>query len=584
MTTVLFRPNVSFNNNTSRSSGASATFNSDPYNLIYSLTGREIANPLDQIDDLADSIKVNQNSTGNRSKGDGYNFSGNLTVNRRLNNTGRNLSFNFNGSYSDNESKTYSLSDVRYFQFDDSVQMTYRYRTTPSTNTNYSAGFSYTEPLIANKLFLSLDYNFNYSKRHSDGKTYDMGDVVEFLDAIRSTGAGFLPENYRDYIDADLSRYTDDWNYTHNINLQFRLNTDAINLNLGVNMQPQRQKISYQYQGLDTVASRNFMRVSPTLNFRYRFTRQHTLRVTYRANTSQPSMTDMFNMTDNSNPLDIRMGNPDLKPSFTQNASIEWNDYVTTRMQNFSIRLNYSTTKNSISSRTEYNEETGGRITQPQNINGNWNASGSFGFSTPIFVETFMFNTNTSMRYNNNVGYIYQNRETLKNTVKNTSVGEQLSLNYRADLWDVGVNGSLNYSHVRSELLPTNNRDTYDFSYGAYGNLRLDNGIGASTDIGMSSRRGYSSSELNTNELIWNAQVSYSFLQGKAATLMFRANDILNKRSNISRNISATSRSDSENNAIYSYWMATFRYRFNFFGSASARRDMRMQRREMMMY
>ena len=149
----------------------------------------------------------------------------------------------------------------------------------------------------------------------------------------------------------------------------------------------------------------------------------------------------------------------------------------------------------------------------------------------------------------------------MRNTVKNTSLGERLNMQYRADFWSAGAYGNLNYSHVRSELVAANNRDTYDFSYGANFNMTLDNGIGFSTDIGMISRRGYSSAEMNTNELIWNAQASYRFLKRRNATVTLRAYDILNQRSNIRRNISATGRSDSESNSINSYVMVHFIYR-----------------------
>ena len=118
-------------------------------------------------------------------------------------------------------------------------------------------------------------------------------------------------------------------------------------------------------------------------------------------------MTDLFNMTDTSNPLNIRMGNPNLKPSFNTNINVDWNNYLTTTMQNFNANMSFSTTKNSITSRTEYNEAMGGRITQPQNINGDWSISGNFGFTTPLFVETFTLSTNTSANSRNNVGYIY---------------------------------------------------------------------------------------------------------------------------------------------------------------------------------
>ncbi|MBQ9202437.1 MAG: outer membrane beta-barrel protein [Bacteroidales bacterium] len=569
MTTLNFRPSFSVGNSSSNSTGKNATFNDDPY------LQQGVDNPLEEMEKIAHDIKVNQNVTGNKSTGENYSFNGRLILNRRLNNLGRNFSVQLNGSYSNNENKSYSLSDVIYFQRNDSAALTYRYRTTPNTSENFTVGFNYTEPLIAKKLFLQTSYRFNYSNRHSDGKAYDMGGVDELITDIRNTGAGYLPWDYYNYLDDDLSRYTDNTNYIHNIDVQLRLVTNYINMNVGVNVQPQRQRMEYNYQGLDTIATRDYVRVSPTLNFRYRFNKQHTLRIRYRGNTSQPSITDLFNMTDNSNPLNIRMGNPDLSPSFSNNINIDWNNYLSTTMQSFTARLSFSNTLNAIESRTQYNEETGGRITQPTNVNGNWNINGNFGWNRPIFVDNFTFNTSTSASYSNNVGYIYQNNQSLKNTVNNLRIGESIRLNYRTDIWDASLFGNLNYSNQKSKLVPTNNRATYDFSYGASGNIYLENGFGFSTNISMSSRRGYSSANMNTNELIWNAQVSYRFLKGKAATVSLQAYDILSKRSNISRNISATMRSDTETNAIYSYVMAHFIYRFNMFGGRNANRGNR---------
>ena len=79
---------------------------------------------------------------------------------------------------------------------------------------------------------------------------------------------------------------------------------------------------------------------------------------------------------------------------------------------------------------------------------------------------------------------------------------------------------------------------------------------------------------MNTNELIWNAQASYRFLKRRNATVTLRAYDILNQRSNIRRNISATGRSDSESNSINSYVMVHFIYRFNLFGTREARQNL----------
>lgn len=274
----------------------------------------------------------------------------------------------------------------------------------------------------------------------------------------------------------------------------------------------------------------------------------------------------------------ISHGNPDLKPSFSHNVSLQYQNYVTARMQSYNANVSFQTTSDNISNRTQYIPETGKQETWPENINGNWNINGSVGFSTPLFVERLMLNTNTNVGYRNNVSFLYQNFETYKNTVKNTSVGERLSFTYRETYWDVSLSGNLNYSNSKSMLMPANNQNTFNFNYGLSSTGQFDNGFGFSTDINMSSRRGYTRSDANTDELIWNAQISYRFLQGRKASIRLMANDILQQRSNISRNISATNISESENQTIYSYLMVHFMYRFNIFGTREGRRELREQR------
>ena len=583
-TTLLFRPSFSVGKNNSNSENYSATFNDDPYSST-------ITNPLDQIDEVDNSIKINENASDNRSEGSSYSLNGNLTLNRRLKGSpwfgdssetgynGRNISLRASGSASGNESETFSHSNVIYHQRGDSTDLTYRYRNTPSNSRNYTLGFTYSEPVMRN-LWAQLNYSYNYSKRHSDGQTFDFAKVDEIGQQLWEDYGqyGLLAPNYYEFLSDSLSRYSDNINNTHNLEFSLRYITSLLNFNIGVRYEQQNQKMIYQYQGLDTIASRNISRVSPTLNARFRFTKQHTLRIRYRGNTQQPNMTDMFNLTDNSNPLNIREGNPDLKPSFTNNVNVDYNNYFTETMRTLFGRFSFSNTLNSISNRTEYNPETGGQITRPENINGNWNISGNIGFNTPLFWEKLTLNTNTSASYRNNASYIYQNHETFKNLVKHTTLGENMSLTMRLNYIDVRVNGRINWSKSNSEIVEATNQSTFNFHYGLSSSGNFDNGWGYSTDIGMNSRRGYSASEMNTNELIWNAQISYRFLKNRAATLSLQWYDILNQRSNISRTIDERSRRDTETNSINSYLMLHFIYRLNMFGNREARQALRNSR------
>ena len=112
--------------------------------------------------------------------------------------------------------------------------------------------------------------------------------------------------------------------------------------------------------------------------------------------------------------------------------------------------------------------------------------------------------------------------------------------------------------------------DTYNFSYGGNVQINMPWNMSLATNIGQSSRRGYDDETMNTDELIWNAQLSQSFLKGNAATISVQWYDILRERSNISRSISATQRSDTWSNAINSYVMVHFIYKLNLMGGRNA--------------
>ena len=231
------------------------------------------------------------------------------------------------------------------------------------------------------------------------------------------------------------------------------------------------------------------------------------------------------------------------------------------------------------------------------NIDGGWNSGAWMGINTALDKKkAFNLNWNQSLNYSNSVGYIssdlddeakryvtgsidmnglfsYMDRNGLlkKSTTRSTSIGESLRLNYRTDLIEVGVNGGMNYQHARNEMQKNGNRDTWSFNYGGNVVINTPWNLQFSSDISQQSRRGYDDASMNTNELIWNAQISQNFLKQKNATVSVQWYDILKQRSSISRSYSATNRSDTWTNAIHSYVMVHFIYRFSLYGNKEAR-------------
>ena len=158
----------------------------------------------------------------------------------------------------------------------------------------------------------------------------------------------------------------------------------------------------------------------------------------------------------------------------------------------------------------------------------------------------------------------------MNSITKNISLDGGLELSYRTDQFSASLNGRLTYGHSKNDLNEMGNQNTYDFSYGTELEWTAPWGTSLTTDIGMSSRRGYSQRGMNTNELLWNAQVAHSFFKGRALTVMLEVNDILGQQTNISRSIDALMRSDSRYNAIYQYGMLRVIYKFSIFGGKNA--------------
>ena len=152
-----------------------------------------------------------------------------------------------------------------------------------------------------------------------------------------------------------------------------------------------------------------------------------------------------------------------------------------------------------------------------------------------------------------------------KNTTTNLTLNERLNATFRNDWLEFGVNGTLSYSIEKDKLTPSNNQQPYTFSYGANTTVNLPWNMSISTNLTNQSRRGYSDSSMNRNELIWNAQIAQTFLKGDA-TVSLEFYDILQQQSNITRSLTASGRSVYEYNGINSYCMVHFIYRLNIFG------------------
>ena len=592
---IIFRPSFQISRNHSDSNSDQVTFNEDPY-LATDMT--DILGEYGFLPDtLMDRIGVNSQRSYNHSKTGNNQISGEFQFNKRFNDEGRNFTVRFTFGATKGTNDSYSYSDQKYYQPETKSRsrVQKRYNASPTDNSNWSGRVMWSEPIDSGRGNLQFSYQIQVNNRNQNRETYDftkMDNDYWYRDWA-------LPDNWLDYRSDSLSRKATNVSRNHTFTLQFRYNFVNSNINIGINFMPQYTGMdNFQYMGKvigDT--SRVVYNWSPSINYRYRFDRQKSLQFTLRTNTSQPSMEDMMDIVDNTNPLNIRKGNPGLLPTLRNTAEVNYQNYITETQKTINIRVSLENSLRNVTQKTDYDPTTGVSVTQPINMEGfwtNWSTSGNLTYNQTI--------PNTKWRYNASANGSYRHQESymrtgsigqynpgagtggsaVLSTTNTISAGENASVTYRNQWLEVTANGRFTYNHSENNQRQNQNMDTYTFSYGGRANARLPwRNLNLGTDLTMQSRRGYSGS-YNRNDLIWNANASFSFLKGNAGTLQIQYYDILNDESNVTRSVSTTGRTDTKNNSIHSYIMVHLILRANVFGTRAARQQMRQENRAMM--
>lgn len=580
MWSIIFRPNFSYSEGHNANERRSATFNADPEVTLANLYPDSGLLPLDSAwTDPINNSRVNFSNSESESINKNTSVNGSLQINRRFNTEGRNFTFRFNGGVTQSQSTSESTNFTRFYQRNDSTSRINRHNISPSKTYNLNGRVMWSEPL-ALATYLQLSYQGSYRYRDNQRDTYDLPGWVPNWDLAE----WLWKDEYEQYRSETLSRFSTDEQYNQDITAQLRRVTDNYNVNVGFSLQPQTRHMNQTFMGVPIDTVRTVFNWTPTLNYRYRWTKQRSLNVNYRGRSQEPELNQLIEIVDDSDPMNISTGNAGLKPTFNNNLRVEFRDYNADHLRNINASVNVGNTLNSIVNQTTYNETTGGRITRPTNLDGfwsAWNANASFNFNTALTNQRFNVNTNTNFGYSHHESFLRTGAISLENpvyplaTTHNYNISESLGGSYRNDWMDISIRGNVRYNYAINEMQPEQKQNTWQFNYGPNANFNIPwQNIKISTSINMSSRRGYSSEEFNTDELLWNAQISKSFLPMNAATISVQFYDILGQQSNVNRNISATGHSDSYNNTINSYFMVHFIYRLNLIGDRETRREM----------
>ena len=548
LTTVIFSPSFSHNWSVSRRSSAQQTH-------INSEIGET----------------ANESFSNNKLNSDGTNIGMRLDISRKLSQKGRRISFSGsfttsrNNGFDDNISETaIHIPIIRLTQLNQQSHS--------DANRNASNfRFTYVEP-IAKNYSLNFSYNIQRSTTENLRKTFDYDSTL--LDYIR--------------LNPEYSKSSENLTTTQNIRVNFRAQLPKYTYNLGINIAPlyinSKSFIADWFQnGIDSVLYDpqpiKAVNYAPQLEFNYRLGDKNirkNIRLRYNGTTRQPSINQLDPTPNTTNPLNIRTGNPDLLASFIHNGSLEYNYNYREKQRSMTASWNYSYIQNDIVNFTSY--EDGIQHTMPINVSGSWNTNGTLLYAGALDKKMKLkFTTHTNIGYRNQIGYTRVSKESQKNISKTSTLSESLSLSYNNDWFYGQFRGTINYSNTDYSLehLKSQRSFRYNLSYNIQ--LTLPKSFSISSDIRWTANRGLSAG-YNKDEVMWNAQISKSFLKGNRGQLRLIFNDILQQRLNITRSVGSNYLSDSETNALTSYFLLSFSYRMRAMNAGGRGRIGRLDR------
>ena len=575
--TLEFRPNFQFNFSHSESSDTSMTRAGD-----------------------AARTPVNRSLSYYDNHGKSYEFGGRLIYNHKFRyHPGRSYSVFLNYNYSNIDEDGNTFTRNTYYLKDEEETIDQVYDNLRKTN-RINGRLSWTEPLgdIKKANFLTLSYSASYNVTKATKSVYDItryanevmpvpqlskNDIMLDMATnpvlrrmIASTYGGYALQDgalLSEIIDVELGpeldrifneRLSNDFRnkfFNQDFQIGYQKVTKEYNLNVGFSVTSAMSKSTDLINSERSIPSRWAWAVAPFARFRYKFTKTRNIAIDYRMRSSQPSIAQLQPVADESNPLNIVIGNPELKPTFTHRMSVRFSDFNQENQRSLMAMVHANVQQNSIISTILNDPITGGQTTTYTNINGVWDAMAMNMISFPFSAsKAWYFTSNVFARVSQTKGY--------SDGDYNRSIGLNLNIApgiaYRTALFDLELRPRYGYQLTHNSMQTSRDRNVHTWGAMFNGTYSAPFGLVISSDLNFSTSSGYTTG-YNSTQWIWNGSIAYQFLKNKEASIQVSVYDILGQQKNIMRTQTASYIQDAIYNSLGRYGMLTFTYRFTTF-------------------
>ena len=491
-------------------------------------------------------------ATFNVSDRSGLNLNNNLLFRHRFRKAGRSFTIGWSNVYAQSDVNALYKSLNNFYDTDTSDspdriidqnqnarQKTYTYNNVVSS--------SYTEPLGKDKL-LELNYAYTHSENTSDKSTYDFDSTSGKYEIVNLA----LTNYFRNIFEANR------------VGMNFRMQKKQFNYQLGTAVQfsTLENETYFFTTGKDSLIRTQYRNFFPTANFNYQLNRSKSFRLRYNGRTNQPTIPQLQNVLDQSNPLQWRMGNPELKQEFNHNVNATYNSFDVLTFKFLAANFSFNTTSNKIVNSTD-SVTKGIELIHPVNLNGALNTSSFVTLGLPFKNDKLKgssINFTNSISYVRDVSLLYKQ----KNIGKTITITQGAGINFDLlnERLDLGVNASLSYYNVRYSVNTSLSENYFTQAYSADFSLTLPGNIIVGSDFDYHVNSGRADG-FNQSFPLWNASIALQFLKNKNAELKFSCNDIFDQNQTINRVAYDNYIEDTRTNVIRRYFMIGLLFNLN---------------------
>ena len=491
------------------------------------------------------------NRAYNANERNGLNWNNNLLFRHKFGKTGRTLTLGWTNTFGNSRSNGNTISQNVFYEKDATVynnlSQNQQYNQQTKTNNNVLST-SYTEPFGLNKL-LELNYAFTRNQSNSDKETYDY-----------NTASGKY-ENLNLLLTNDFENSF----IAHRVGANFRVQHKKYNYQFGLGVQNStlESRSWLASTGKDTLSTASYTNFFPTANFNFTPVRSKNLRFSYNGRTNQPTITQLQNVLDVSDPLNQRIGNPNLKQEFSHNLNLNYNTFNILTFRFLAANLTFSTTDNKIVNSID-SVRRGIQLIRPENVDGYYRASSFLTLGIPFKnpkLKGSSLNFTNNMAYMKDVSLLYKQR----NESKTLTVGQGVAVNFNKDKFDVGLRANLSYTDVRYSVNKSLNEDYITQTYATDLSYTFLKSLIVSTDFDLLINTGRAAG-FNQNIPLWNASISKPVFKKKNAEIKISVNDILNQNQSILRTTGDNYIQDTRSMVLRRYVMVGLLFNLNKMG------------------